>query len=242
MKRFISALILPALMCSMFIGCGKKTAAPELKAVPSQNGVTQVSAGQVPTSPDGKPIIPEPGPKQVADGRLLVTSFSPYSGLYPEDGSDTQAENVAAILVENISDQACQYCRMTFLIEDEPAEFCLSELPAGAQAWVMEANGLVIADGDTFFFEDDECLFREEESLTGFTCTAGDGSLTVTNESGEDISSLFVYYKLLADDGAFLGGICHRAQIGALAAGETKTVSAEHLREGACEIVGIYLF
>lgn len=241
MKRFVSVLILIALLCCLLPGCGKKAATPAVKSPASQGSVAQVPAGQSPTTADGEPIIPEAGPKQVADGRLLVTSFGTYSGLYPEDGSDLPIESVAAILVQNVSDQTCQYCRMTFLIEDVPAEFMLSELPAGASAWVMEANGLVIAESDTYFFEDDECLFREEESLTGFTCTAGDGSLTVTNESGEDISSLFVYYKLLADDGAFLGGRCFRVEIGALAAGESKTVTAGHFYEGTCEIVGIYL-
>lgn len=239
MKRYAVGFLILALLCAL-PGCGAERSVPGAKTPAVSPVVTQAPAGNIPTLPEGAEIIPEAGPKKIADGRLLVTNCGTYAGLYPEDGSDTQVENVAAILVENVSSQTCQYCQMTFLIEDEPAEFVLSELPAGASVWVLEANGLVISETDTFFFDDDESVFREEASLTGFTCTAGEGSLTVTNDSGEDAESLFIYYKLLHEDGSYLGGICYRVQVGGIAAGETKTVTAGHFYEGACEIVGIY--
>lgn len=182
----------------------------------------------------------KPDAGQIADGRLVLRSSGTYSGLYPEDGSDEQVQSVAAILVENVCGQACQYCQMHFLIGSYEASFTLSELPAGACAWVLEDGRLQISGSETFAFSDELCAFREEESLAQISCTPGEGSLTVTNDSDTEYSDLFIYYKLCGEDGAFLGGICYRVSAGPLSPGETKTVTAGHFYENACEVVGIY--
>lgn len=178
--------------------------------------------------------------KQIADGKMLLKEFGTYSGLYPEDGSDEAVENIAAVLIENVSEQTCQYCRMCFRIGGEETYFTLSELPAGKSAWVFAENRVTGTENEPYEFLNDTSVFRSSDTLNGFSWQSGEGSVSLTNNASENYQNVYVYYKLCGKDGAYLGGICYRAAVGEIAIGETKTVTAGHFFEGACEVVGIY--
>lgn len=178
--------------------------------------------------------------KQIADGKLLLKELGTYSGLYPEDGSDEAVENIAAVLIENVSEQTCQYCRMCFRIGGEETYFTLSELPAGKSAWVFAENRVTGTENEPYEFLNDTSVFRSSDTLNGFSWQSGEGSVSLTNNASENYQNVYVYYKLCGKDGAYLGGICYRAAVGEIAIGETKTVTAGHFFEGACEVVGIY--
>lgn len=188
------------------------------------------------------PSTKEPLVAEVASGRLMVLQRGAYSGLSPENGADAQVENVAALLVANISEETCQFCTLNYTIDGTPAVFQISELPTGKAVWVLEASQLTIAQDAGFHYESDISAFRAADSvwLPDVTATGDGGQLTVTNAGATDYSMVTVYYKLTYGENTYLGGIAYRITVNGLAAGESKTLTAGHFYAGACEIVGIY--
>lgn len=232
MRHFISALLVLALL--LLSGCaaasdGGTTAEPQLE-------YPTVSPAPASTQPS------EPEETFLSDDRLCVRRVGRYSGLNPEGGSDESVENVVALLVENVSDQACQFCTIVYEINGETATFQLSELPAGKSAWVLESAGMTAQSDPTCVYQTCTAAFRDTSDawLDGVTAVGANGELTVTNGSETDYPLVAVYYKLTYGTDVYLGGIAYRVTVSDLKAGESQTLPAGHFYEGACELVGIY--
>lgn len=68
----------------------------------------------------------------------------------------------------------------------------------------------------------------------------GDGSLTVTNLTGETIPCVRVFYKFyMADVDVYLGGITYTAKLEELAAGASQQIRPSHFPAGMSRIVMI---
>ncbi len=244
MNKRILSLILSVLLLLTCAACTKQ-ASPDADA-PTVERLTDADGASVPpyetqlrddgvaviteTNEDGEIVqvpvqeVSPPGARPAADGRLLIRDYGPYSGSIYENGSVTQVENVAAILVENISGQTCTYCEMTFLVDEQDAVFTVEELPAGRAVWVIEQNHLPAADNSVFAFDDDVCEFRASDGLEGFSWQASKDSVTLTNQTGSTQTDLTVCCRLADGDGVYLGGICCRVKAGTLASGASVTL------------------
>ena len=185
----------------------------------------------VPTSEDGT--------VELEKGKLNFSSCGRYAGAFVEDGSDRSVENVAAILVTNLSEEYLTYASLQFEIDGVAATFVLTGLPAGASAWVLEQNALEIGANAQFVALDSVMQFIPQEANDELEVTMSDGLLSAKNVTDSVYVDGYIYYKQLHTDGNFLGGITYRTGIGDLAAGETIEVTAGHARAENCSVVRI---
>lgn len=225
MNKRIVSLVLSLLLLIACAACTKQaspdTDAPTVEQLKDAEGA---SAALDEARQDGVPVLTEtneegrivvipsqevspPGAASAGDGRLLIRDYGPYTGSIYENGKATQVENVAAILVKNISNQTCTYCRMAFLVDEQEATFTLEELPAGRSVWLVEDHHLAAAQNAVFVFDDDVFEFRSATGLEGFTWQASGDSVTLTNQTGSTQTNLTVFCRLAEDDGTFAGSV-----------------------------------
>ncbi len=238
MNKRILSLILSLLLLVVCAACTKQ-ASSDIDA-PTAERLTDADGASVPSyetqlRDDGVAVITEtnesgeivqipvqevspPGARPAADGRLLIKDYGPYTGSIYENGSMTQVENVAAILVENISGQTCTYCEMTFLVDEQDTIFTVEELPAGRAVWVIEQNHLPAAENSVFVFDDDVCEFRASSGTDGFLWQSTKNSVSLTNQTGSTQTDLTVCCRPVDDGGAFVGDI-YRFRVNTIADG-----------------------
>lgn len=181
----------------------------------------------------------EDGSVELREGKLSFSSCGRYSGAFVEDGSDRPVENVAAILVTNLTGDYLTYAALQFEINGEAATFVVTGLPAGESAWVLEYNALQIDSGASFVALDSAMQFIPTESWDELEVTFREGLLSAKNLTDQTYIDGYVYYKRLHTDGNYLGGITYRSSLGDLAPGDTIEVTAGHAGEELCRVVRI---
>ncbi len=161
---------------------------------------------------------------------LYCLEITRYSGAYVEDGKNEQVENVAAILVENRSEQFLDLAKVTYCVGDRVATFNVTGLPAGEKAWVLEAEKMQIEGTPTFEFLDCESTFRKDAVLTTklLDVQTKDNVLTVENKADKTLKNVCVYYKNVNSDGNFLGGITYMLGFDTLQEGQTAQRESAH--------------
>ena len=168
---------------------------------------------------------------ELSDG-LVIHYISSYAGSYMEDGTNEPVADVMMIILENTSEQDLQLARISIEYEGFTAEFEVTNLPAGEKVVALEKNRHPEASGDYLSIQTKNVLFfpepmgLEEERIE---IKGRNGTLEVTNISGEDIpGDIYIYYKNSAAD-LLYGGITYRVPVrGGLKAGESTTVIAGH--------------
>ena len=181
----------------------------------------------------------EDGSVELREGKLSFSSCGRYSGAFVEDGSDRPVENVAAILVTNLTGDYLTYAALQFEINGEAATFVVTGLPAGESAWVLEYNALQIDSGANFVALESAMQFIPTESWDELEVTFREGLLSAKNLTDQTYIDGYVYYKRLHTDGNYLGGITYRSSLGDLAPGDTIEVTAGHAGEELCRVVRI---
>ena len=196
---------------------------------PEQNETGEVQQTQPGQST--KPEATEPPVMELSDG-LVIHYISSYAGIYMEDGTNEPVADVMMIILENTSEQDLQLARISIEYEGFTAEFEVTNLPAGEKVVALEKNRHPEASGDYLSIQTKNVLFfpepmgLEEERIE---IKGRNGTLEVTNISGEDIpGDIYIYYKNSATD-LLYGGITYRVPVrGGLKAGESSTVIAGH--------------
>lgn len=161
---------------------------------------------------------------------LYCLEFTGYTGAFYEDGTNEPVENVAAILVENRSQDFLERATITYDVEGKTATFVLTGLPSGKKCWVLEKDRMPMTDSKKFEFLDCVTAFRKGTSLETdvMKVIVEDDVLTVANKTEDTIFSVCVYYKNTHDDGNFLGGITYLISIDEIASGESVAKRAGH--------------
>lgn len=204
------------------------TAPDHSDGVPPQESTQMPTYEILPPSADGS--------VELREGKL---SFSACGRYFVEDGSDRPVENVAAILVTNLTAEYLTYASLQFEINGEAATFVVTGLPAGESAWVLEYIALQIDSGASFVALDSAMQFIPTESWDELEVTFLDGILSTKNLTDRTYTDGYVYYKRLHTDGNYLGGITYRSSLGDLAPGDTVEVTAGHAGEELCRVVRI---
>lgn len=180
-------------------------------------------------------------PAEAASGIQLSRLYT-ATGYFPEDGRDSEIENVLVAAFTNTTGQTLEYMTVTLTVNGKDYDFELTTLPPLKSIYVCNEKAIK-APEKVFSLELEvgyQVFFRSEPSLhedtLSFTCQTG--TIAVTNTSDKNITGdIVVYYKSKADGGYF-GGITYRFRImGGLKAGATYNAYAPHAYSHMTEIM-----
>ena len=163
---------------------------------------------------------------------IELQALSGYQGPYVEDGTDDIVSDVLAITVRNDGDKTVQYAHIILTQGETAYEFDVTTLPVGASAQLLELSRQPMPDStDGMTAQVTACaVFDTEPTMCEdvFQIETQDTAITITNNSGSDITGqIYVYYKIAYGD-LYMGGITYRVGTAGLKAGESTTCYAGH--------------
>lgn len=179
-------------------------------------------------------------PIELGEG-IVLTALSKASGPFPEDGSNTNVENVLCATFENTAKKTLQYAKVFVTVGDKIYNFEFTTIPAGESVVAFETtkasannvNGDISAEAEYIvFFETEPTLFESDLEIS-----VSNGMITVKNISGKDIDkeiSLFYKNKI---DGKYMGGITYRVRVSGIKAGETVSGYSSHADESSTKVM-----
>lgn len=179
-------------------------------------------------------------PYNIPDSPLVLEQINPYDGVFLEDGSDRNVENITAIVVKNTSDRCAEYIDIKIQQGDRQLQFIGSALESGGTMVIFEANASGYQEGDYTEcsaviawmkeMEMSEEVLKVEESA--------DGGLTVTNIGSADIAELRIFYKnYMQDADVYVGGITYTSKVENLSAGDSMTIYPSHYLKGSSKVL-----
>lgn len=261
--RILSCVLCVLVVFSVFYGCSnKKPSAPvtdELVMVTQGEPDTQVDKGEnVISTPDEtgarlgsiqgfvqkNSLSSQSFPQAVGDGALAVVSVGEYTGAYIEDGTDIMVENVAAVIVQNISDKPIQHATLNLSTGEEKLyTFALSTLPVGRSALVLDTDKkLLAADTEITTFSADvkKCDVFETNS-DKIKVTFENGVLKLTNLTDSDFRGVYVRYKNFTAGNVYFGGITYSASFDNVGAKGTYEYKAAHYYKDYSQIIMVQI-
>lgn len=178
---------------------------------------------------DGENLLSE---KMLLGEGIELQALSSYQGPYVEDGTDDNVSDVLAITVRNDGDKTVQYAHIILTQGETAYEFDVTTLPVGASAQLLELSRQPMPDNtDGMTAQVTACaVFDTEPTMCEdvFQIETQDTAITITNNSGSDITGqIYVYYKIAYGD-LYMGGITYRVGTAGLKAGESTTCYAGH--------------
>ena len=178
---------------------------------------------------DGENLLSE---KMLLGEGIELQALSGYQGPYVEDGTDDIVSDVLAITVRNDGDKTVQYAHIILTQGETAYEFDVTTLPVGASAQLLELSRQPLPDNtDGMTAQVTACaVFDTEPTMCEdvFQIETQDTAITITNNSGSDITGqIYVYYKIAYGD-LYMGGITYRVGTAGLKAGESTTCYAGH--------------
>ena len=178
---------------------------------------------------DGENLLSE---KMLLGEGIELQALSGYQGPYVEDGTDDIVSDVLAITVRNDGDKTVQYAHIILTQGETAYEFDVTTLPVGASAQLLELSRQPMPDStDGMTAQVTACaVFDTEPTMCEdvFQIETQDTAITITNNSGSDITGqIYVYYKIAYGD-LYMGGITYRVGTAGLKAGESATCYAGH--------------
>ena len=206
----------------------QETKTPDAEAqsisIPDSPGDTDVSGIVTDAADAGAPW------KSLTDStyNVSIRRLNAYNGVFFEDGSDDEVENVLALQFRNDSDQAIQYAEYVFSVNGTDVVFKFTDIPARAKCVVLEeyrhpydADEVLTPKSRLVTYTDD--LMAADDDIT--IVENGDDTITVLNTSGRDLPIVRVFYKTYYDEQeTYVGGVTYYFEISDLQAGQ----KAEH--------------
>lgn len=173
------------------------------------------------------------------DSSLTIQRIKGYSGIFIEDGSDKEVENVAAIQVKNTSKQIIEYAQIELYNGDKKLVFEVSTLPANSSAVVMEKNKTAYSSSKGMTYGKSTVAYTDklEKSSDIKYTTVDNNGIKVTNKSKKDIGCVRIFYKYKSEEGYYIGGITYTAKVEDLKAGKSQTVYPSHFATEGGEIM-----
>ena len=178
---------------------------------------------------DGENLLSE---KMLLGEGIELQALSGYQGPYVEDGTDDIVSDVLAITVRNDGDKTVQYAHIILTQGETAYEFDVTTLPVGASAQLLELSRQPMPDNTDGMTAQVTAyaVFDTEPTMCEdvFQIETQDTAITITNNSGSDITGqIYVYYKIAYGD-LYMGGITYRVGTAGLKAGESTTCYAGH--------------
>ena len=184
-------------------------------------------------------------PCQIPGYDLTIEKMAPYNGMFVEDGSNANIENVAMLLVKNNGDFPVEYTQIRVVCGQEELLFDISALPAGEKLVVQEKTGKTILASDAtsasaLVVQGADMEMSESKVQV---IDNGDNTLTVKNLTNETISTVRVFYKYyMENEQLFVGGIAFTVRISRLGAGASVTVQPFHYTSQTSRVVMVLTY
>ena len=179
-------------------------------------------------------------PCKIPSHGLTIERIAPYTGLFVEDGTNIQVENVAMLLVTNTGKQSVEYTQICIRYGEETLLFDVSALPVGERIVVQEKYCKPIPQGDAtsatalVIYRPDMAVTNDKVSVVD----NGDNTLTITNLTEETIPTVRVFYKYyMENEDVFVGGIAFTVRLTRLAAGASITIQPTHYNSTTSRVV-----
>lgn len=182
-------------------------------------------------------------PYAIPDTDLVVTSIGKYSGVYNELGTEEEATEILAIVVENTSEKVVSYSSLTIEYDEEKScTFNPTNLPPRQSALVFPSSeAIAYADVKKFECTDSMAVMAKElpvlEGVVGVDFV--DGQFVVTNLTSDDLGDVYIRYKTCTEGNTYLGGITYSVMIPDVKAYETYKVDAGNFDESSSVIIAV---
>ena len=166
-------------------------------------------------------------PVSLEDGRLEIDNVLLYDGLNP-DCDNQDGRNVASIMLKNVSEEYLEHAKITLEKADGTMViFEVQELPAGTAVMAFAADNTSAEENTVWQHAMVEASWTQVQRLLpeGIEAVADNGIITVTNNTGRNISEMTVYCHDLLDV-EYFGGKVYVYTIKDLKANENTTIDA----------------
>lgn len=184
-------------------------------------------------------------PCQVPGYGLVIEKMAPYSGMFVEDGSNVNVENVAMLLVYNNGDFPVEYTQISVQYGEQSLLFDISALPVGERLVVQEKNGIAIPEeipvtATAMVVQRADMAMSENQIKV---TDNGNNTLTIQNLTDKVIPTVRVFYKYyMQEQGVFVGGIAFTLRITRLNAGAKITVRPSHYTSSTSRVVMVLTY
>lgn len=179
-------------------------------------------------------------PYTIPGTNLVIERLDSYDGIFLEDGSDQSVEGISAMVLTNTGSTGVEYVNITMNQNGEQLQYTGTAIPAGSTIVIQESGASSystssytdctanVADMQEFEMSSSQVKVEENE----------DGSLQVTNLTGETIPCVRVFYKFAIEKGEiYVGGITYTAKVTELEAGESRQIAPSHYAGGSSEVM-----
>lgn len=184
-------------------------------------------------------------PCQIPGYDMTIEKIAPYNGMFVEDGSNANSQNVAMLLVKNNGDFPVEYAQIRVVWGQEELLFDISALPAGEQLVVQEKTGKTISESKATSASAlvvQRANMEMSENKVQVTDN-GDNTLTVKNLTNETLSTVRIFYKYyMEDENLFVGGIAFTVRISRLGAGASVTIQPTHYTSQTSRVVMVLTY
>lgn len=183
-------------------------------------------------------------PYNIEKKNMEILSIGQYSGKFLEDGSDTDKENILAIVVKNTSDKVIDYGEITMKISGKSGtlKFKVTNLKPGASALVMESSGEVeFNTQDRYIYIGSNSNTIKSTSLKEdeVAITTKGNKITVENLTDKNINKVYVYYKTVSPGNCYLGGVTYRLKLQNVRSGKSVSAESRHFSNLSSEIIKV---
>lgn len=178
---------------------------------------------------------------EVNDADIKIQHINSYSGIFIEDGSDVEVDNVAAIQVKNTSKKALEFAQIQIYNGNKKLVFDVSSLPANSSAIIMEKNKAPLDKSKSITYGGTTGGYTNklEKDATIKYQKVDNNGIKVTNKSNKNIPCVRIFYKYKSSEGYYIGGITYTAKINNLKAKESQTIYPSHFDSDGGEIMMI---
>ena len=179
---------------------------------------------------------PDPGIRNVEGTSLEVLNLVSYDGPFWEDGSDREVVDIAALLVENHSENFAEQGALVVDWGEDRFVFEFSWLPPHSRTLLLESSAKAYACPESY-----ACYGWAEESIcpkSPVTVTAEGMIMSIYNPTGETLPQLTVRYKQYHPESeTYIGGITYSASVYDLHPRENRLLCPHHFSAQGSSIV-----
>lgn len=179
-------------------------------------------------------------PYSVPNSNLVVQKITSYDGIFLEDGSDSEITGVTAIVLQNTGVTAIEYAKIALKNDEYTMMFEASDIDAGAAVVVQEMSQTLYQQNTYTECVADVAEINElDKSVDEIDVKENaDGSLRVSNLTGEVIPCVRLFYKFyMEEENTYVGGITYTARLIDLEAGSSQTITPSHYLAGYSKVV-----
>ena len=177
-------------------------------------------------------------PAMLEDANLEVESLFSFSGINPDSGNQ-EGDDLATILLKNTSETYLEQAVIqATLLNGTECTFVVTDLPAGKSTMAFATGNESLAQEVSCVALSCEASFTELEPWDQLSVSTVGTTVTLQNNSGEDITNIDVYCRDVFGE-SYFGGITYKHTISSLPANQSATVDVTDSLLGMVEVVRI---